>query len=84
MDVWIVFGVDSGYLWMYSFVAGAGQACKSLVDLDERIANVEVGVIVVAGEPARGRVGNLVGLWREALTLYESAEGLCVSKVFCS
>ena len=84
MDVGVVFRVDVFEIWVKRRIAGAGQTGKSLVDLDERIADMEVGVVVISGEPAGGRVGYLVGLGREALTLYKSSEGFCIAEVFCS
>ena len=84
MDVWIVFWGDVLDLWMECFVAGAGQAGKSLVDLYIWIADMEVGVVVISWEPAGGCVGYLVGLGREALTLDKPSEGFCISEVFCS
>jgi hypothetical protein len=59
---------------MYSFIAGAGQAGESLVDLDERIADVEIGVVVISWQPAGSRVGDLVGLWFKALSLDEATK----------
>ena len=58
MDVGIVFRIDSFELRVDSPVAHAGQAAKSLVDLDIRIADMEVGVVVISWQPAGGRVGN--------------------------
>ena len=84
MDVGIVFRVDVFELGMEGRVAGAGQAGKSLVDLDEGIADMEVGVVVISREPAGCCVGDLVGLGREAFTLDESPEGFCIAEVFCS
>jgi hypothetical protein len=57
---------------------------KSLVDLYIWITNMEVGVVVISWEPVGGCVGNLVGLGRKALTLYESSEGFCIAEVFYS
>jgi hypothetical protein len=82
VDVGIVFGVDVFEFGMECGIAGAGQARKSLVDLYIWIADVEVGVIVVAREPAGGCVGDLVGLRREALTLDKAAEGFCIAEDF--
>jgi hypothetical protein len=83
VDVRVVFWIDSLQLGMDGFVAGAGQTGKSLVDLDEGIADMEVGVVVISWEPAGGCVGYLVGLWREALTLYKPSEWLCIAEGFC-
>jgi len=84
VDVWIVFWVDSFELRVDRGIAGAGQARIAFVDLDERIADVEVGVVVISWEPAGCCVGDLVGLGREAFTLDESPEGFCIAEVFCS
>jgi galactokinase/mevalonate kinase-like predicted kinase len=67
---------------MERFIAGAGQAGIAFVDLDERIASVEVDVVIVAGEPAGGVVGDLVGLGREGFVLNEPSEGFCIAEVF--
>jgi L-asparaginase/Glu-tRNA(Gln) amidotransferase subunit D len=75
VDVWVVFRVYVFELGMEGLVAGAGQAGKSLVDLDEGITDMKVGVVVISREPAGSCVGYLVGLGREALTLYKSAKG---------
>ena len=84
MDVWVVFWVYVFEFWMECGIACAGQTGKSLVDLDERIADMEVGVVVISWQPAGGRVGNFVGLGREALTLDKAAEGFCVVEVLCA
>ena len=80
MDVGVVFGVDVLELGMDGCIAGAGQAGKALVDLDEGITDMKVGVIVVSREPAGGRVGDFVGLGRKALTLDKAAEGFCIAE----
>jgi hypothetical protein len=82
VDVGIVFGVDVFELGMKGGVAGARQTGKSLVDLDEEITFMEVGVVVVSWQPAGGRVGDLIGLGSEALTLYKAAEGFCIAEDF--
>jgi hypothetical protein len=82
VDVWIVFRAYVFEFWMKGRVAGAGQAGISFVDLDERIAAMEVDVVVVAGEPAGGVVGDLVGLGREGFVLNEPSEGFCIAEVF--
>ena len=65
---------------MQSFVAGAGQAGISLGDLGEGISVMEVGVIVIPGQPGCCVVGDLVGLWGEGFVLYESTEWFGVSR----
>jgi hypothetical protein len=78
VDVGVVFRVDVFEIWVKRHIAGAGQTGKSLVDLDEGITDMKVGVIVVSREPAGGRVGDFVGLGRKALTLDKAAEGFCI------
>jgi hypothetical protein len=84
VDVGVVFWVDVFEFGMDGFVAGAGQTGKSLVDLDEGITDMKVGVVVISREPAGSCVGYLVCLGREALPLYKSSEGFCIAEVFCS
>ena len=84
MDVGVVFGVDVLELGMDGCIAGAGQAGKPLVDLDKRIADMEVGVVVISRELAGGCVGDFVGLGREALPLDKAAEGFCIAEVLCA
>ena len=59
------------------FLCGAGR--RTLVDVG--IADAEVGEVVVAGHPRGHGVADLVGLWLEALTLYETAEWFGVAEV---
>ena len=51
MDVGIILGVDVFQFRMEGFVAGAGQANISFGDLEERISFVEIGVVVITGQP---------------------------------
>ena len=44
---------------------------------------MEVGVVVISGEPGGSVVRDLVGLWGEGFVLHESTEGFGVSEVFC-
>ena len=83
MDVGIVFWIYSFEFRMQGFVAGAGQAGISFRHLDEWISFMEVGVVVISGEPAGCLVGDLVGLGREGLVLNEASEWFCISEVFC-
>jgi len=62
VDVWIVFGVNVFEFWMECRVTCTGQAGIAFVDLDEGIAFMEVGVVVISWQPTGGRVGDLVGL----------------------
>ena len=82
VHVRIVFRINSLELGMDGFVAGAGQTGKALVDLYIRIAEMEVGVVVIARQPAGCVVGDGVGLGLEALALDEATEGFGVSEVF--
>jgi hypothetical protein len=68
---------------MQRFVAGSGEAGISFRHLDEGIAFMEVGVVVIPGKPAGGLVGDLVGLGSEQLVLNETSEWLGISEVFC-
>ena len=61
-------------------MAGAGQARISIVDARVGIADTEVGHVVVAGQPRRHGVGDLVGLGLEGLSLNETAEWFGVSE----
>jgi len=74
VDVRIVLRVESFQLRMKRLVAGARQTGIAVVDADVRIADLEVGHVVVAGKPRRHGVGDLVGLGLEALTLDETAQ----------
>src|ERR1035438_1001668 len=82
VHVRIVFRINSLELGMDRFVAGAGQTGKALVDLYIRIAEMEVGVVVITRQPAGCFVGDGVGLGLEAFPLDEATEGFGVSKVF--
>jgi hypothetical protein len=82
MDVWIFFGVEVFEFWMQCRITGAGKPGIAFVDLDERIAFMEVDVVVVSGQPAGGVVGDLVGLGREGFVLNEPSEGFCIAEVF--
>src|ERR1039457_6848566 len=80
VDVWIVLWVNVLEFWMERRIAGAGQTGISFVDLDEGIAVMEVGIVIVAWKPTGGGVADLVGLGREGLVLDEAAEGFSVSE----
>jgi len=66
---------------MECFVACSGQAGISFVDADVGVTDMEVGEVVISWQPGGHGVGDLVGLRREALSLYESTEGLGISEV---
>ncbi len=51
MDVGIIFWIDSFEFRMERRIAGAGQAGISFRDLGEGISFMEVGVVIIAGEP---------------------------------
>ena len=74
MDVRVILGVDVLQLRMERLVAGSGQTGVAVIDPDIRITLSKVGHVVVAGEPGRHGVGDLVGLGLEALPLNESAQ----------
>ena len=74
MDVGIIFRAHSLEFWMERFISSAGQAGIAVVDANVGITNLEVGHVVVAGQPRRHGVGDLVGLGLEAFSLNESAE----------
>jgi hypothetical protein len=59
---------------MQCFVAGARQAGIAVVDPDVRITDLEVGHVIVAGQPRWPGVGNFVGLGLEACALDEAAQ----------
>jgi hypothetical protein len=80
VDVWIILWIDVFEFWMERRIAGAGQTGISFVDLDEGIAVMEVGIVIVAWKPTGGGVGDLVGLGSECLVLDEAAEGFSVSE----
>jgi hypothetical protein len=52
VDVWIVLGVNVFEFRMECRVTGAGQTGISFIDLDEGIAFMEVGVVVVSWQPS--------------------------------
>jgi hypothetical protein len=82
VDVGIVFGTQVFQFWMKGFIAGAGQAGIAFIDLDERVAFMEIDVVVVSGQPTGCVVGDLVGLGREGFVLDEPSEGFCIAEVF--
>ena len=75
VDVGIILGVYVFEFRMEGFIAGAGESGISFRHLEEGISFMEVGVVIVAGQPASGLVGYLVGLGAQVLVLYEAAEG---------
>ena len=84
VDVRVILGIYVLEFRMQGGVAGARQAGEALIDLHIRIADTEVGVIVIAGHPTRHLVGNLVGLGLEALALDETAERLGLAEVLAA
>ena len=57
MDVGIILGVDVFQFRMEGFVAGAGQAGIAFRDLEEWISFMEVGVVVISGQPEGAWLG---------------------------
>jgi hypothetical protein len=82
VDVGIVFGVYVLEFRMEGFIAGAGQAGIAFGDLDEGISFMEVGVVVIAWEPAGCGVGYFISLRGEGFVLNEAAEGFGIAEVF--
>ena len=82
MDVGVIFRIHALEFGVECLVTGAGEAGISFGDLDEGIAFVEVGVVVISGQPGGSVVGDLVGLWGEGFVLHEASEGFGVSEVF--
>src|ERR1017187_7810316 len=82
VDVWIVFWVDVFEFWMERRIAGAGQTGITIIDLDEGITIMEVGVVVVSWKPTGGGVADLVGLGSECFVLDKAAEGFCIAEQF--
>jgi hypothetical protein len=80
VDVWIVLWIDVLEFWMERRITGAGQTGISIIDLDEGITVMEVGVVIISWKPAGSGVADLVGLGREGLVLDKAAERLCVSE----
>ena len=58
---------------------GARQSSIALIHLGVRVPLLEVDEMIVARDPRRHVVGDLVDLGSEAFMLYESAEGLGVA-----
>jgi hypothetical protein len=83
VDVGIILGVDVFQFRMQGRIAGVGQAGIAFRDLEERISFVEVGVVVITGQPAGGLVRYFVGLRSEQFVLNETPEWLGISEVFC-
>jgi hypothetical protein len=80
VDVWIVFWINVFELLMERRIAGAGQTGIAIIDLDEGITVMEVGVVIVSWKPAGSVVRNLVGLGSECLVLDKAAEGFGVAE----
>lgn len=71
VDVRVVFGVDVFEFRVERGIAFTRQASESLIDLYVGITDTEVGVVVIAGHPARHGVGDFVGLGSEIFALNE-------------
>src|ERR1017187_8781202 len=61
VDVWIVLWIYVFEFWMESRIAGAGQTGITIIDLDEGITVMEVGVVIVSWKPAGCGVGRSFG-----------------------
>ena len=61
MDVWVVLWIKVFEFWMECCIAGAGQTGIAIIDLDEGITVVEVGVVVVSWQPTRSCAGRSFG-----------------------
>ena len=81
MYLGIVFRGDVSEFRMQCSIAFARQARITLIDLDEGISFMEVGVVIITGQPAGGGVANLIGLGSEGLVLDKAAEWFCVSEL---
>jgi hypothetical protein len=82
VDVGIIFWIDSFEFRVESFVTRSGETRISFGDLDEGIPFVEVGVVVISGQPGCCGIGDLVGLWGEGFVLNKASEWFCISEVF--
>ena len=82
VDVRIIFRIESFQFWMKCLVAGARQTSVAIVDADVRITDLEVGHVIVAGQPRWHGVGDLVGLGLEAGALDEAAQRFGIAEVF--
>jgi hypothetical protein len=74
VDVGIILGVHALEFRVQSFVAGAGQAGVAFGNLEKWISFVEVGVVIISGQPGRCGVEDLVGLGSEQFVLNEATE----------
>jgi len=82
VNVRIVFWVEPFQFWVQRFIAGARKTSVSIVDADVRITDLEVGHVIVAGQPRWHGVGDLVGLGLEAGALDEAAQRFGIAEVF--
>lgn len=82
VDVRVVLGVEPFQFRMQRLAAGARQAGIAVVDPDVRITDLEVGHVIVAGQPRWHGVGDLVGLGLEAGALDEAAQRFGIAEVF--
>jgi hypothetical protein len=80
MDIGIVFRVHVPDFRMQRGIPFARKARITLVDLDERISLMEVGVVIISGEPGGSRIGDLIGLGREGLVLDKAAKWFCIAE----
>ncbi len=82
MDVGIVFRVDVLEFRVEGGIAFTGESGIALINLDEGISFMEVGVVVICRQPAGGGVGDFVGLGSEGFALDKAAEGFGIAEVF--
>src|ERR1017187_7672948 len=79
VDVWIVLWIYVFEFWMERRIAGAGQAGIAIIDLDEGIAVMEVGVVIVSWKPAGGVVWSELWYFR-SLSTYSSCNSICAAR----
>ena len=84
MDVGIVFWIYVFQFRVECFITSSGESGIAFWDLGEGVAFMEVGVIVISGQPGWRVVADFVGLGSEQFVLNEAAEGFCISEVFHS
>ena len=84
MNFGIVFWIYVFQFRVECFIPSSGESGITFWDLDEGIAFMEVGVVVISWQPGWCVVGDFVGLGCEEFILNEAAEGFCISEVFHS
>ena len=84
VDVGIVFWIYVFQFRVEGFIPSSGESGITFWDLGKRITFMEVGVVVISGQPGWCVVADFVGLGSEEFILNEAAEGFCISEVFHS